>query len=54
MRLFSFSATVRVRNSSGAVMILKTQVKAEDAYRAKILLEAQYGIGNVVSALIRC
>lgn len=53
MTVYTFSATVRVRSSSGAIMILKTQVIAEDSYRAKLLLEAQYGVGNVMTLPIR-
>ncbi len=38
-----YIADVKVGN-----MLIKTQVFAEDSYKAKLLLEKQYGIGNVM------
>ncbi len=38
-----FMADVKVGN-----MLIRTQVFAEDSYKAKLLLEKQYGIGNVM------
>jgi len=29
-------------------MLVKTTVNAEDYYRAKLLLEQQYGVGSVI------
>lgn len=53
MRLQSFAATVRVRIGGGGNVLVRTQVQAEDINKAKWLLEAQYGVGNVVGALQR-
>jgi hypothetical protein len=39
----NFIADVKVGN-----MLIKTQVFAEDSYKAKLLLERQYGVGNVI------
>ncbi len=49
----SYAATVRVRMSGGSTILVRTQVQAEDINRAKWLLEAQYGVGNVIGALQR-
>jgi FAD synthase len=49
MKLQSYVATVRVRMSGGSTVLVRTQVQAEDINKAKWLLEAQYGVGNVVS-----
>lgn len=38
-----FIADVKVGN-----LLIKTQVFAEDSYKAKLLLEKQYGMGNVM------
>lgn len=38
-----FIADVKVGN-----MLIRTQVFAEDSYKAKLLLEKQYGLGNVM------
>jgi hypothetical protein len=48
VKLYSFAATVRVRMGSGSVVLVRTQVQAEDPNKAKWLLEAQYGVGSVV------
>jgi hypothetical protein len=53
MKLQSYAATVRVRMGGGGTIFIRTQVQAEDINRAKRLLEAQYGVGNVVGALQR-
>lgn len=53
MKLLSYAATVRVRMSGGSTILVRTQVQAEDINRAKWLLEAQYGVGNVIGALQR-
>jgi hypothetical protein len=45
----TFVATVKVKMSSSAsTALVKTQLQAENHYRAKWLLEAQYGAGNVL------
>jgi hypothetical protein len=49
MTLHTFAATVRVRMGSGSPILVQTQVKAEDPNKARWLLEAQYGVGNVIS-----
>lgn len=49
MKMQSFAATVRVRIDGGSSILVRTQVQAEDINRAKWLLEAQYGVGNVVA-----
>lgn len=51
MKLKSYSATVRVRMGGGGTVLVQTQVQAEDINRAKWLLEAQYGVGNVLSVV---
>jgi hypothetical protein len=53
MKLQSFAATVRVRMGGGNTTLVRTQVQAEDINRAKWLLEAQYGVGNVIGNLQR-
>ena len=53
MKLQSFAATVRVRMGGGSTVLVRTQVQAEDINRAKWLLEAQYGVGNVIGCLQR-
>ena len=50
----TYQATVRVRSAGGASMLVRTTVQASDAYRAKLLLEGQYGEGNVISTPQRC
>lgn len=49
MTLHTFAATVRVCMGSGSPILVQTQVKAEDPNKARWLLEAQYGVGNVVT-----
>lgn len=51
MKLQSYAATVRVRMGGGSTVLVRTQVQAEDINRAKWLLEAQYGVGNVVGVV---
>lgn len=53
MKLQSYSAIVRIRTGGGSTILIRTQVQAEDINRAKWLLEAQYGLGNVIGALHR-
>lgn len=48
MKLLSYAATVSVRMSDGSSVLVRTQVHAEGINRAKWLLEAQYGRGNVI------
>lgn len=51
MKLQSYAATVRVRMSGGSTIFVRTQVQAEDINKAKWLLEAQFGVGNVIGFL---
>ena len=51
MKLQSYAATVRVRMGGGSTVLVRTHVQAEDFNRAKWLLEAQYGVGNVIGSL---
>jgi hypothetical protein len=37
--------------SGGSTILVRMQVQAEDIHRAKLLLEAQYGVGNVINLL---
>jgi hypothetical protein len=53
MKVYTFSATVKVKNAGGTTMLLKTTVNAEDYYRAKLLLEQQYGRGMLIGTPIR-
>lgn len=48
MTVYAYTALVRVKTSSYSNFLTKTQVMAEDSYRAIRLLETQYGKGNVV------
>jgi len=48
MTVYAYTALVRVKTSSYNNFLTKTQVMAEDSYRAILLLETQYGKGNVV------
>ena len=48
MSLFSYQATVRVTTVIGGTMVITTQVQAENEMAARMLLEAQYGQGNVL------
>ena len=51
---YTYQATVRVRSAGGALMLVRTTVRASDAHRAKLLLEVQYGSDNVISTPQRC
>jgi hypothetical protein len=53
MKLQSYVATVRVRMGGGGTVFVRTQVQAEDINKAKWLLEAQYGVGNVIGSMQR-
>jgi hypothetical protein len=45
-----FKAAVRVRNASGSGMVVVwAQISAANPIDARLMLEAQYGRGNVVS-----
>lgn len=44
----TYNATVKVSNGSSYVFV-NTQVKADDSYKAKLLLQQQYGRDSVVS-----
>jgi len=48
MTFLTFFATVRVCTSDGLSVLINTKVQATDAYRAKLMLDAQYGVGNVI------
>jgi hypothetical protein len=48
MTLYPYIATVRINTSNYTTAFTKTQVMAEDSFRALRLLETQYGKGNVI------
>ncbi len=48
MSLYTYQATVRVTSSIGGMLVVTTQVQAENEVAARWLLEAQYGQGNVL------
>ncbi len=48
MSLATYQATVRVTSSIGGMLVVTTQVQAENEMAARWLLEAQYGQGNVL------
>ena len=50
--LLNFVARIRIRRGSGFEQ-METSVQAADHSRAKILLEAQYGQGTVISLMRR-
>jgi hypothetical protein len=54
MKVYTYKATVKVRNGNGSTMFVVTTVAAENDYKAMLLLEAQYGRGNVVGTPARC
>ncbi len=44
----TYNATVKVSNGSSYVFV-HTQVKADDSYKARLLLQQQYGRDSVMS-----
>jgi hypothetical protein len=44
----TFEATIKIQKDGGVTTQAKTLVMAENQYKAKELLEAQYGKGNVI------
>lgn len=48
MTVYAYTALVRIKTSSYSTLLTKTQVMAEDSFRAIRLLETQYGKGNVI------
>jgi len=48
MNIYAYQATVRVPTAIGGTMVVTTQVQAENEIAARLLLEAQYGSGNVL------
>jgi hypothetical protein len=44
----TYNATVKVSNGSSYVFV-HTQVKADDSYKARLLLQQQYGKDSVMS-----
>lgn len=49
MTLHNFAVTVPVRMGGGSPILVQTQVKIEDPNKARQLVEAQYGVGNVIN-----
>jgi hypothetical protein len=49
MSIFTYQATVRVPTAVGGTWVITTQVQAENENAARLLLEAQYGYGNVLN-----
>lgn len=48
MDLKTFTARVCIYTDDyGGIMFLKTSVQASDSFRAKLLLESQFGCGSV-------
>ncbi len=48
MSIYTYQATVRVPTAAGGTWVITTQVQAENEISARLLLEAQYGYGNVL------
>ncbi len=48
MTIYPYQATVRVPTAVGGTWVITTQVQAESENAARLLLEAQYGSGNVL------
>lgn len=51
--MITYKAMVRVRTSYGSFAQVWAQVQAKNVFDARALLEAQYGAGNVVSAIVK-
>ncbi len=48
MSIYTYQAPVRVPTVGGGSLVVTTQVQAENETAARLLLEAQYGYGNVL------
>ena len=48
MSIYTYQATVRVPTAGGGTLVVTTRVQAENETAARLLLEAQYGYGNVL------
>ena len=48
MSIYTYQAPVRVPTAGGGTLVVTTQVQAENENAARLLLEAQYGYGNVL------
>jgi hypothetical protein len=48
MSIHTYQAPVRVPTAGGGTLVVTTQVQAENETAARLLLEAQYGYGNVL------
>ncbi len=48
--MFNYSALIRVPNGTNSTTVIRVQVQAADVVQAKLLLEAQYGRGCIVSS----
>jgi hypothetical protein len=46
--MYTYEAQIKVSSPSGTTLLVKTRIQAQDPYRAKLLLEQQYGWGSVV------
>lgn len=44
----TYEAQIRVTTSPGSTLLVKTRIQAQDPYRARLLLEEQYGRGSVL------
>lgn len=51
--MITYKAMVRVRTSYGGTAQVWAHVQAKNVFDARALLEAQYGTGNVVSAIVK-
>jgi hypothetical protein len=49
MTLRPFVAAVRITSEGVYDMVIDTQVMATDSNQARLLLERQFGVGNVVT-----
>jgi hypothetical protein len=49
----TYEAQIRVTTSPGSTLLVKARIQAQDPYRARLLLEQQYGRGSVLGTPAR-
>ena len=48
-QLYTYEAQIKVLNGGGTLLV-RTRVMAENTFKARLLLEQQYGRGNVIGS----
>ena len=48
-QLYTYEAQIKVPNGSGTLLV-RTRILAENTFKARLLLEQQYGRGTVVGS----